>query len=852
MMRWMKLRRFPNRVASRIRPGAPRTLLAWLSGTQADIVNRPGERAKIVGIGSVIVTIAVLAGISMFFALDRILGLPLYLALLLALAWGIIVVWLGRWLAAFPRQDAKPKYFVVFAPRALLALVLGFIIATSLILPTFQHEMVQQIAVIQQRQDLNAARMAELAMQVKAAKADVAAAQVAKTQVKKNRYKDAELTRLRHRRDAARARGEQALAAHYQTLITRRKLRLNVASDQAFADSLSALSSAQLKVTSERQKESHPSISLRLQALGNLPANGLKPSPGSLLLLIFLVLMLCLLLPMRLSLVTASGNTSGQSFTPRRGAQRRSAMKVTGRRKAALAMAEVHDAAITGTPDSLTSLPAAGDQGLLESDIGPKPTPVRHLTGDMPERAPAGQRISLLVRITLAPDGASAPLKPLSVPPEGRDVTITVSAPDLVPRGDLEQDMHVPPAADSEPIRFSFMTGPAGLHSVLVRAFAGGTFLGELRLQISVEPGAALEEGASRTAVLPGLTAEPGEVTLQVSRTDDDRYSFQLIAETWHQAELTRRLAGDPREVVADLVEELRAMAAGRSPFSTQAGVRNRIKNLGAQLWADAVPEAIRRQFWAQADRIKLFTVASDMDTVPWELLYPVDGANDNGFLVEQFPVVRRVYGQGRARRLPLASAAYIVPPGSPGNALEEVGAVRSRLGAGIDDHGVVQRLDALNELLENPPSLLHFACHNQFTDRSGSVITLEDGPVRPGDLSVAALSHGLAEASPLVFLNACRTAGEIPGLTHMMGWAKYFMNAGAGAFLGSLWAVRSSSARAFSDAFYEALVTQRAPLGDASLQARRAIADDGGDPTWLAYTVYGNPSATIADDKRT
>jgi hypothetical protein len=280
--------------------------------------------------------------------------------------------------------------------------------------------------------------------------------------------------------------------------------------------------------------------------------------------------------------------------------------------------------------------------------------------------------------------------------------------------------------------------------------------------------------------------------------------------------------------------------------------VRNRIKNLGAQLWADAVPEAIRRQFWAQADRIKLFTVASDMDTVPWELLYPVDGTNDNGFLVEQFPVVRRVYGQGRARRLPLASAAYIVPPGSPGNALEEVGAVRSRLGAGIHDHGVVQRLDALNELLKNSPSLLHFACHNQFTDRSGSVITLEDGPVRPGDLSVAALSHGLAEASPLVFLNACRTAGEIPGLTQMMGWAKYFMNAGAGAFLGSLWAVRSSSARAFSDAFYEALVTRRAPLGDASLQARRAIAGDGGDPTWLAYTVYGNPSATIADETRT
>jgi CHAT domain-containing protein len=78
------------------------------------------------------------------------------------------------------------------------------------------------------------------------------------------------------------------------------------------------------------------------------------------------------------------------------------------------------------------------------------------------------------------------------------------------------------------------------------------------------------------------------------------------------------------------------------------------------------------------------------------------------------------------------------------------------------------------------------------------------------------------------------------------MGWARQFMGAGAGAFIGSLWAVRSSSARAFAESFYHALVTEGEALGAASLQARQAIAADGGDPTWLAYTIYGNPSATI------
>jgi CHAT domain-containing protein len=163
-----------------------------------------------------------------------------------------------------------------------------------------------------------------------------------------------------------------------------------------------------------------------------------------------------------------------------------------------------------------------------------------------------------------------------------------------------------------------------------------------------------------------------------------------------------------------------------------------------------------------------------------------------------------------------------------------------------VDDQGVVERLDELISLLDGPPGVLHFACHNTFADDAGSTLSLEGGPLRPSDLAVSVQQHGLAQASPLVFFNACRTAGEVPGLMQMMGWAKQFMGAGAGAFLGSLWAVRSSAARAFADAFYRALVTDRASLGAASLAARKAIAGDDGDPTWLAYTVYGNPSATI------
>ena len=500
---------------------------------------------------------------------------------------------------------------------------------------------------------------------------------------------------------------------------------------------------------------------------------------------------------------------------------------------------QIRETGVACVPDDDSGIPAGvGTVGEL---------PDRYLTGALPEQAPAGRRISLIVQVTRAVrPGGSALIKPLDVPPQGLDITITVTAPGLVSLGDLEQDLHVPAAGDSEPIRFGFMTGRAGLHSVTLRAFVGGTFLAELALEVSVEVGASLEEGPPRFAALDGLASEPGEVTLQVSRTDGDRYSFQLIGEALYPVELTRRLAGDPAEVVQALVDELRAMAAQESPYASPALVRKRIRSLGAQLWADVVPEAIRRQFWDQAGRIRLFTVASDMDTVPWELLYPIDGDNDNGFLVEQFPVVRRVYGQGRARRLSLSSAAYIVPPGAPANAMDEVQAVRARLGADIRHYEVCSRLDSLIGLLDASPSVLHFACHNAFADKAGSVISLDGGPLHPSDLTPVRQARSMAASSPLVFLNVCRTAGEIPGLTEMMGWARQFMGAGAGAFIGSLWAVRSRSAMTFADTFYHALVAEGAPLGEASLRARQAIAADEGDPTWLAYTIYGNPSATI------
>ena len=139
---------------------------------------------------------------------------------------------------------------------------------------------------------------------------------------------------------------------------------------------------------------------------------------------------------------------------------------------------------------------------------------------------------------------------------------------------------------------------------------------------------------------------------------------------------------------------------------------------------------------------------------------------------------------------------------------------------------------------------LLHFSCHNAFARGApnASRILLGGQPFEPVFLN----AHAGQFAGPLVFLNACRTDGQAPLYTTVEGWAASFLRAGAGAFIGSLWEVVDSSAATYAQQFYQAALAGHT-LGEAARQARDAIRDNPADPTWLAYTLYGDPAATVS-----
>ena len=229
--------------------------------------------------------------------------------------------------------------------------------------------------------------------------------------------------------------------------------------------------------------------------------------------------------------------------------------------------------------------------------------------------------------------------------------------------------------------------------------------------------------------------------------------------------------------------------------------------------------------------------------------MYPISTTGDKaGYLVDQVTVVRQSYAfrYQTAEPFHFSEACFVVSDeDSPPGAMEEVNMLKSILAGKKSEVGeIAALLDVLNGAKFN---LLHFACHN---------VIRRDGYPGPyillgGDrfeTDFLANFIGKYKQSPLIFMNVCRSDGGSPSYTRIINWADSFLQTGARAFIGTLWEVRDETASLFAEHFYQALISG-APLGEAMKLARTAVRDRLGDPTWLAYTLYGDPKATVSKE---
>ena len=335
----------------------------------------------------------------------------------------------------------------------------------------------------------------------------------------------------------------------------------------------------------------------------------------------------------------------------------------------------------------------------------------RYLRGQHPETIQVAETFSMLVSVGSGPAGRL--LKPFEVPAPGRDVLLVIHAPRLRLVSRQRLTVHVPASGDSEPVMFELQADAPGSYLVSVTAWIDGSYLGELVVEVTADRNSGQ---TSDREVITEIAAETDEGAVSlVVRYDPVQNSYRFeFRDADNPGEVVSHLAYSPGPRVEMLVARLDQLAKGRGGYSA-AQTRDYLVNAGAGLWKDLVPGPLREQFWERQHRIRQLTILADKDIIPWELLYPLDPGHDAGFLVQQFPVTRAVFGHRAARQLRLEPARFVLPENAPRSARDEVNAIQ-RLVTGTPPGEPISALTPLLDVIRSGDfGLLHFACHNNY-----------------------------------------------------------------------------------------------------------------------------------------
>ncbi|MFP3938994.1 MAG: CHAT domain-containing protein [Thermoanaerobaculia bacterium] len=311
-------------------------------------------------------------------------------------------------------------------------------------------------------------------------------------------------------------------------------------------------------------------------------------------------------------------------------------------------------------------------------------------------------------------------------------------------------------------------------------------------------------------------------------------------------------LSREPQAYFGELLDRMVVRATGDEGI--REGDEEWVRRRGAHLFETFLPVDLQSELRILARAGGELLVISGEPWIPWELLkFPAaPGDGEGRFLAEAFALARWRPGSAPPARLPLRRLAVVRSRRSD---LERAAEEVSRLmGLAESSRRRVEAVEAAylpltDAMARGRHDGWHFIGHGD-RSRAGPewwTLALDDRTLTPQDLSDE-VALGLGRRRPLVFLNACRVAGSAPGLVGLGGWPARFLQVGAGAFLGPLWAVPSDRAAVFSGLFYDRLVRGES-IGEAVRRARLELRERSpGDPTWLAYALYADPGARVAE----
>ncbi|MDV7088624.1 DUF7363 domain-containing protein [Rhodococcus opacus] len=351
--------------------------------------------------------------------------------------------------------------------------------------------------------------------------------------------------------------------------------------------------------------------------------------------------------------------------------------------------------------------------------------------------------------------------------------------------------------------------------------------------------------------------------------------TFELKLPNGRRRTYTGRPRPDKAEYLAGLYNRIEALW-DRHKSKPSVEVRRRafdadLAQYGVEMAADFLPSALRsdlRTNWDRLDGLALITTETD---IPWEVVaVEADEDSKSGprFLGEKGMTRWLCEGDHPiALTLRRGHRRFLCPEyRSEKYRLPHLVLERDLLTTGLEaDEITPGAADELGRQLHTRDfDLLHFGGHGDIEMRDGvpsqrlllaefdEDIPSEAAVYRAGRLTKdyarphPALPEPAPEierkTGPVVVLNACRVGRS--ARTGIEAFAPALLTGGAAIVLGCLWRIEDDAATDFVRTFYDEL-GKKCTMAEALATARSTVRRRG-NASWLAYSLYSHPFATV------
>jgi hypothetical protein len=491
-------------------------------------------------------------------------------------------------------------------------------------------------------------------------------------------------------------------------------------------------------------------------------------------------------------------------------------------------------------------------------------------------------RVPVVVRLTTKFPAYSALVEEMSLR-EDLPVQVRIEAPFFEILNAPRQDLTILPDQDSPPIVFDIRPLQAGHTDITLDFFQNGNPVGVATVAVEVTP-YEIAEGAESQPIR-SLQVEPDlappDIVLHIAWNQaSSALQFTLIQDggaSWNDGFRPIPINGNPATLAAQFYRQITSLVSNADPTVEAvlkqqlqipiANVDRQVKLMGQNLWRDLIPDELKALYGRERKswRNRTMLVFSDEPHIPWELVWPYEASawEDEGPWCQILRLTRwlrkdeRGNGNDKAPgRVPAIALVVLAPTYSLLNNLPSAQPERQMLLDLILQHklrdlspAVADWATVMNLLEAGGYDWVHVASHGNFypeaPDGDSALWLQRDNALTPQHIAGMQIEGYLRQHRPVFFLNACEVGRQGWAVTRIGGWANRLISCGVGLFVGPLWSVGDSSALTFATAFYQSLFSGET-VASATQQAR-AAARQVGDPTYLAYSVYGHPNARVA-----